>query len=461
MENVHVVPVELARHPAECRLTLKSCGVPSLTAMPTDCVNGETVDGCSAPSRCRAGTCSVSFTPTPVRATDAKLLLLLLLLLSALAATGMSRLPLHPEHDAIAMQTASQRLTMQKAFPRRSAGYRTGGGQIGCRGVGLIPSQLGLRMLRTALTDILGIRIPILNAPMTPQAGGALAAAVCDAGGFGMLGFDEDEGEESIAAQAAMLDRRAFGIGMAAWVLDARPHLLDLAIRARPKLVSISFGDAKPYVEKLHAAGIVVASQVQSRRWAQTALEAGVDVLVAQGSEAGGHTGGVGTMVLMQTVLAMTEKPVLVAGGIASGRGVAAVLAAGAAGAWIGTPFLLAAESRTPEEARRRIAASDETQTIKTHVYDRLQHKPWPDEFAGRALRNAFVERWHGREDELMQTPDAVEEFAKAKAARDYSRAHVYAGESVGLVDRVERAAEIVGRLEREAVERLRAAAPS
>jgi nitronate monooxygenase len=313
----------------------------------------------------------------------------------------------------------------------------------------------------TALTELLGIRIPILNAPMTPQAGGTLAAAVSDAGGFGMLGFDEDEGEASIAAQAAMLGDRSFGIGMSAWALDARPHLIDLAIRSRPKLLSISFGDPKPYVETLHAAGILVASQVQSRAWAQTALDAGVDVLVAQGGEAGGHTGSVGTMVLMQIVLGMTDKPVLVAGGIATGRGVAAVLAAGGAGAWIGTPFLLARESRSPDEARARIAASNETQTIKTHVYDRLQRKPWPDEFAGRALRNPFVERWDGREDELMQTPAAVDEFAKAKTERDYTRAHVYAGEAVGLIDRVESAADILGRLERETLERLRAVAAS
>ena len=125
-------------------------------------------------------------------------------------------------------------------------------------------------MLHTALTELLRIRVPILNAPMTPQSGGALAAAVSDGGGFGMLGFDEDEGEKSIAAQAAMLGGRTFGIGMSAWALDARPHLLDLAIRSGPKLVSISFGDPKPYVKKLHDAGILVASQVQSRAWART-----------------------------------------------------------------------------------------------------------------------------------------------------------------------------------------------
>jgi nitronate monooxygenase len=135
------------------------------------------------------------------------------------------------------------------------------------------------------------------------------------------------------------------------------------------------------------------------------------------------------------------------------------VLAAGAAGAWIGTPFLVARESRSPKAAQERILASDETQTIKTHVYDRLQSKPWPDEFAGRALNNPFAAHWDGREDELMKTPQAVAEFTEAKAARDYTRAHIYAGQSVGLVENVEGAAAIVERLADAAALRLAACA--
>lgn len=316
--------------------------------------------------------------------------------------------------------------------------------------------------IHTALTELLDLRVPIFNAPMTPAAGGELARAVGDGGGFGMLGFDEDESEDEIAAQVAILRRdgeRCFGIGLAAWVLDARPHLLDIAIAARPKMVSISFGDPSPYVEKLHAAGILVSSQVQSRAWAQTALDAGVDVLVAQGTEAGGHTGSVSTLPLLQIVLEMSGRPVLAAGGIATGRGIAAVLAAGATGAWIGTPFLVARESRSPAQAQERILASDETQTIKTHVYDRLQHKPWPDEFAGRALRNPFAENWDGREDDLMRSPEAVAEFQTAKASRDYTRAHIYAGQSVGMVHHAEGAAAIVERLAQDAAQRLAACA--
>ena len=273
--------------------------------------------------------------------------------------------------------------------------------------------------LRTALTELLRVRVPLLNAPMTPQAGGALARAVAEAGAFGMLGFDEDEAAESIAAQATIVRAAGlpFGIGLAAWALDRRPQLLELAIEMQPRLVSISFGDPGPYVERLHAAGILVASQVQSRAWARVALDAGVDVLVAQGTEAGGHTGAVGT------------------------------------------PFLLAAESRTTPEAQAQIVASDETQTILTHVYDRAQGKDWPAEFRGRALRNPFVERWHEREDELMRTPVALEEFAQAKRDRDYGRAHIYAGQSVGALGAVTPAGEIVHRLEDETIVRLAASA--
>ena len=134
--------------------------------------------------------------------------------------------------------------------------------------------------LRTALTELLRVRVPLLNAPMTPQAGGALARAVAEAGAFGMLGFDEDEAAESIAAQATIVRAAGlpFGIGLAAWALDRRPQLLELAIEMQPRLVSISFGDPGPYVERLHAAGILVASQVQSRAWARVALDRMLEV---------------------------------------------------------------------------------------------------------------------------------------------------------------------------------------
>lgn len=292
---------------------------------------------------------------------------------------------------------------------------------------------------------------------MTPQAGGALARAVSETGAFGMLGFDEDESEAQIAEQLSILkaDRPVpFGIGLVAWVLERRPQLLDLAIAARPKLISISFGDPSPYAARVRDAGILLCSQVQSRAWAQRALDAGVDFLVAQGTEAGGHTGSsAGTLPLLQIVLEMSGKPVIAAGGIATGRGLAAVLAAGAAGAWIGTPFLLAREARNNERARQRIAQSDETQTIYTRVYDRVSGKTWPHEFGGRALRTEFLERWTGHEDELLSDAAALAAFDAGEK--------VYAGQAVGLLNEVSGAAQIVTRLwegAREAIARVAAA---
>ena len=202
--------------------------------------------------------------------------------------------------------------------------------------------------------------MPLISAPMTPQAGGRLARAVSEAGALGMIGVEEIDTEEGIAAELAIVPSRArpcrSGSGSSSWVIDQRPELLDIAIAARPTLISISFGDAGPHVERLHDAGILVASQVQSRHWAEVAVAAGVDIVVAQGTEAGGHTGAVGTLPLLQIVLELTDLPVVAAGGIATGRGLAAVLAAGAVGAWVGTPFLLAEEARNSPAARERIA---------------------------------------------------------------------------------------------------------
>ena len=194
---------------------------------------------------------------------------------------------------------------------------------------------------------------------------------------------------------------------------------------------------------------------MQSRHWAEVAIEAGVDILVAQGTEGGGHTGSVATLPLLQIVLELTDLPVVAAGGIASGRGLAAVLAAGAVGAWAGTPFLLAEEARNSSAARERIARSDETETLYTSVYDRLQDKGWPAEFGARAIRNAFGARWTGHEDELGAGTKPREEFVGARAAQDYDVAHIYAGQSIGMLDAVRPAASIVADIEAQARELL------
>ncbi len=314
-------------------------------------------------------------------------------------------------------------------------------------------------MLTTALTRILNVRVPVLNAPMTPQAGGKLALAVSRAGAFGMVGLNEDDSPDEIATQLAILKDQdvPFGVGLVAWVLERRPELLDLALNARPHLVSVSFGNPAPYMQRLRDAGVTVAAQVQDAASARVALLAGVDLLVAQGGEAGGHTGTIGTLPLLQLLLDLSDRPVLAAGGIATGRGLAAVLAAGAAGAWIGTPFLLADESRAAEAAKDTIIASDETQTIYTSVFDRLQDKGWTSAIRGRAIANSFAREWTGREADLLANATARKQFETATHARDYDVAHIYAGQSIGTLSRRRTAADIVEDLERQAVARLRA----
>jgi len=315
--------------------------------------------------------------------------------------------------------------------------------------------------MKTALTELLHLRHPIVSAPMTPQSGGRLAGTVSRAGALGMFGFDDSESPESLRDEISVLRETAqggaFGIGLVRWVLDRRPDLVDIAIDAKPAIVSISFGDPEPYVRRFHDAGILVAAQVQSRAWAQAALDAGCDVIVAQGTEAGGHTGSVGTLPLLQIVLEIAnETPVIAAGGIATGRGLAAALAAGAAGAWIGTPFLASIEARSNPDAVRALVDANETQTVLTSAFDRALHRAWPPEFRGRALRNDFSDAWHEREDAI--TPDAESQLARARTERNYRIAHLYAGQTVGLVHASEPAADIIARISAEAELRLRSA---
>jgi nitronate monooxygenase len=295
---------------------------------------------------------------------------------------------------------------------------------------------------------------------MAGWSGGELAGAVSAAGAFGMIGVGSGTPTDWVSGQAEIARRHGpFGVGLMSWALERRPELLDAVLAERPAAVSLSFGDPAPYVERVRGAGAVVMSQVQDAEKAERAVEAGVDVLVAQGTDAGGHTGRVGTMPLLQKVLKIGEGaclPVLAAGGIGTGRGVAGVLAMGASGAWIGTRFCATTESTGTEEAKRLILDADETATVHTRVFDLVQGIPWPEEFPGRAIRNSFSERWHGREAQLEEQRLYVSpEFEATRG--DYAEDFVYAGQAAGLVEDMPPAGELVGRLMAEAEARLRA----
>ena len=199
-----------------------------------------------------------------------------------------------------------------------------------------------------------------------------------------------------------------------AWALDQDDGLLDVVAGEAPALVSVSYGPYERWIAPLHDAGIVVATQVGTLSEAVSAEQAGVDVLVARGGEGGGHgRNDVATLPLLQGVLDAVQLPVLAAGGIGTARGLAAVLAAGAAGAWVGTAFLACTEAATSAGARELLVTASDTDTVYGRVFDVGQRLTWPPEYGGRALRNAFFDRWVGREDELAADDVAAAELGR------------------------------------------------
>jgi nitronate monooxygenase len=306
-------------------------------------------------------------------------------------------------------------------------------------------------MLHTYLTTSWHLRYPIIGAPMAYVGRGRLARAVSQAGGLGMIGIGSTESVDFLKQETAIArgtDQGRFGIGMHTWAIEKRPDLLDAAIEAGPFLISISFGSPAPYVERLHQRGILLATQVNTRAEAIQAERDGVDLIVAQGTEAGGHvTGQVSTLALLQAVLDAVQVPVLAAGGIASPRGVVAALAAGAEGVWVGTVLLASPECENTEQARTCIVQAQETDTILTRAFDVAQGLAWPPQYPGRALRNRFTDRWHSHIDDLPQASEARQQLAEAIASKNYDLAYIYAGQAVGLVTRQQSAGDVIRHL--------------
>ncbi len=297
-------------------------------------------------------------------------------------------------------------------------------------------------MLATPLTERFGLRHPIVQAPMGGVAGPELATAVSAAGALGMLTAGPNDGPEKVERDAARMTER-FAIGTLAWRLDEEPEILDAAIAAQPIAIAISAGQIVPHAARVVEAGIPLFAQVSTADGARCAVAAGADFVVAQGTDAGGHTGAVPTLPLLEAVLPAVDVPVLAAGGIASGRGLAGVLAMGCAGAWIGTRFFASREALGDDARKQRIVEARENDTVHTRVFDIAQGLAWPAEFPGRALRDDFTARWHGHEDELP--------------AEGYAGGHVYAGAAAGAIDDVPPAGELVERIAAEAEACLRA----
>lgn len=311
-------------------------------------------------------------------------------------------------------------------------------------------------MISTPLMKDLGLRYPIIGAPMAGVAEAPLARAITEAGGLGMIGVGSQASADFILEQAAQVRGRGpFGIGLMVWALETRPDLFDAALSTKPTVIALSFGDPTPYIEACHHLNIRTAVQVHSREEARQAREAGADILVAQGTEAGGHTGAVATLPLAQIVLQESGgRPVVAAGGIATAEGIAGALALGADAVWLGTVFLTSLEARQPAAGRARLLEATEMDTVHTHVYDRIQQLAWPEPYPGRALVNDFTRAWYGREAELVNNSSALTEFLSHRG--DYRFDYLYAGQAIGLVRDEQHAGDLVVRLGTEAEAHLR-----
>jgi nitronate monooxygenase len=315
--------------------------------------------------------------------------------------------------------------------------------------------------IKTSLTALLGIRHPILSAPMDVIAGARLTAAVCAAGGFGILGGGYGD-RAWLEQETTKLKQRAtapFGVGFITWSLAKQPELLDIALDAKPRAIMLSFGDPRPFVPRIKAAGARLICQVQTEDMAQLALEAGADILVAQGTEAGGHGASRTTIDIVPAIvdLAAGCVPVVAAGGIGDGRGLAAMMMLGASGVLLGTRFYASHECDGADEAKKRICDASSGSTTRGIIFDLSRNNVWPAPFTGRCLINDHSRRWSDHEVELLQNVTAVAaEYAAAKAAGNFDVAAVIAGEAVGLIHDIPPAAEIVERIVNEADQILR-----
>ncbi len=292
----------------------------------------------------------------------------------------------------------------------------------------------------------LGIQRPVLLAPMAKIAGGRLAAAVSQAGGLGFVGGGYGD-QGWIAEQMQHCVDRPVGIGLITWNMNQ--GAVTAALEHEPVAVWLSFGDPTPHIAEIHEAGAAAVCQVGTVAEAVAAADAGADVIVAQGSEAGGHGRTNRTLfgLLPAISAACPDVPLVAAGGINNAAGLRAAQSLGAAGVALGTALYATVEANDVDAAKQRLVESTGDDTVHSVVYDLIRGPEWPAEYSGRSLRTTLTDEWAGREDELRPVvAPLVEDHTRAAAEADMSVRVVWAGEGVGAIEVVATAAEVVER---------------
>jgi NAD(P)H-dependent flavin oxidoreductase YrpB (nitropropane dioxygenase family) len=293
-----------------------------------------------------------------------------------------------------------------------------------------------------------------------------LVAAVSTAGGLGVLGATRQNPEE-LARDATAIragTTRPFGLNLLLFM--ERPGQYEALLAARPKVISTAWAaieqDLGGYVARAHAVGALAMHMISTVAEAKVAARAGMDIIVAQGTEGGGHIGLMGTMPLVPRVVsAVAPIPVLAAGGVADGRGLAAALALGADGVLLGTRFLATDESPIAKGFKQAILDSDGHDTLVTDIPDVASGNTWPGAYV-RVRRNRFIEEWMGRDNELRRRRAEVSaQLRQAAQAGDPDRGAVMIGQTAGLIDRIEPAGDLVRQISRDAEAILRERLPA
>ncbi|HEY8601826.1 MAG TPA: nitronate monooxygenase [Thermomicrobiales bacterium] len=301
-------------------------------------------------------------------------------------------------------------------------------------------------MLHTPICDALGIIHPICQAGMANYTSPELVAAVSRAGGLGFhgaLGREPESLRALLRATRVLLDDEPFGVNHVLGRFDEAAFAVCL--EERVPVYCFSWGDPGPWVGQARATGAKVVAQVTTVSEAAAARAAGVDAIVAQGTEGGGHSGFIALAELLPAVVAAAGTlPVLAAGGIVDGAGLAAALALGAAGGWLGTRFLATPEAPISPAWKAAILAAQPGDTVHTAAFDQLWGQPWPGARV-RAIRNRFTDAWAGRETLLLAQRESIQAAVwQAERDDDPSLFALMAGSGVGAIDELLPAGAIV-----------------
>ncbi len=303
-------------------------------------------------------------------------------------------------------------------------------------------------MIKTKLTERFGLKHPIIQAPMAFAAGGELASAVSNAGGLGLIGGGYGDAEW-LEQQFEAAGNQSVGCGFITWALMKSPDLLDQVLAHKPAAMFLSFGNPAPFMDTINAADVPVICQVQTLRDAKHAIDLGAEVIVAQGSEAGGHGEKRATFTLAPEIadyIAANAPDVLLcaAGGVGDGRGLAASLALGADGALIGSRFWASDEALVHPNMLDAAIAADGDHTIRTIVSDVVRGYDWPERYNVRVLENDFVKKWHNDLDGLKRKPEESKKWREALVSGDANTANTFVGEVTGLIRDIKPAEEII-----------------